>query len=329
VTVRTPYSRRPGLGVGWLLAGILISIAAVCSSAAAQSPLSAEQERALKPKDSFKQCTVCPEMVMVPAGTFSMGSPKNEKGRDDNESPQHKVTIAGAFAAGKFEVTVDQFAAFAEETKYDMGSVCDVWQDGKWSDQPGRSWRDPGFPQTGSHPVACVSWDDAKAYLEWLSRKAGKTFRLPTEAEWEYLARAGAAARFHFGANDKDYCRYGNGADQSARSAVPGAKAWKVLACSDGQPYTAPVGSFAANAFGLHDTHGNVFEWTEDCWHGNYSGAPADGSAWVTGKCETRVLRGGAWGYPPDYLRTAVRGQIAAAHRYVNAGLRVVRSIAP
>src|SRR3954468_8262652 len=104
VTVRTPYSRRPGLGVGWLLVGILISIAAVCSSAAAQSPLSAEQERALKPKDSFKECTVCPEMVMVPAGAFSMGSPKNEKGRDDNESPQHKVTIAGAFAAGKFEV---------------------------------------------------------------------------------------------------------------------------------------------------------------------------------------------------------------------------------
>src|SRR5262245_14145221 len=234
------------------LMGMLVSIA-LTMPAMAQSPLSAEQEQALKPKASFKECDTCPEMVVVPAGSFAMGSPKNEKGRDDNEGPQHTVTIGKPFALGKFEVTVDQFAAFVQDTGHDMGPKCDVWEDGKWAEKEGRTWRNPGFSQTGSHPAACPSWDDSKAYVAWLSRKTGKAYRLPTEAEWEYAARAGTTTRYHFGNDEKGLCKYGNGADQAARKDVPGAKKWTVVACSDGHAYTAPVGSLAANAFGLHD----------------------------------------------------------------------------
>jgi formylglycine-generating enzyme required for sulfatase activity len=258
-----------------------------------------------------------------------MGSPKNERGRFDNEGPQHKVTIAKPFAMGKFEVTVDQFAAFVDEAGYDMGAKCDVWENGKWAEVQGRTWRNPGFSQSAAQPAACPSWDDAKAYVAWLSRKTGKAYRLPSEAEWEYAARAGTTTRYYFGNNEKDLCRNGNGADQTARNEVPGAKGWTVVPCSDGHAYTAPVGSFAANGFGLYDMHGNVWEWTEDCWHDNYTGAPADGSARTAGTCGVHVLRGGSWGYPPQYLRSAARGQIATAYRYVNSGIRVVQTLNP
>jgi formylglycine-generating enzyme required for sulfatase activity len=320
------------VSLSWI--GILGSIAfsvptAFSVPSIAQAQLSAAQERVLKPRQVFKECDVCPEMVVVPAGAFSMGSPKKEKARSDNESPLHKVTIGRRFAVGKFEVTVDQFASFAKETGHDTGSVCDIWQDGKWSERVGYTWRNPPFPQGGSHPATCLSWDDAKAYLAWLSRKTGHDYRLPSEAEWEYAARAGSRAPFHFGNNVQDYCRHGNGADQAASKEVPGASSWTVLACNDGQAYTAPVGSYTANRFGLYDMLGNVFEWVEDCWNGNYQGAPSDGSAWTSGNCGVRVQRGGAWGYPPDYLRTAVRGQQPQAYRYINAGMRVVRTLVP
>jgi formylglycine-generating enzyme required for sulfatase activity len=308
--------------IGFLVASLL-------ALPAQAQPLSATQERALKAGDTFRECDICPEMVAVPAGAFAMGSPATEESRDDTEGPQHPVRIGKPFALGKFEVTVDQFAAFIRETGHDMGTKCDIWKDGSWEERPGYSWRNPGFAQEGTHPVACISWDDATAYLAWLSRKTGATYRLPTEAEWEYAARAGTATRFHFGDAVADYCRHGNGADQSAFRDVPGADKWSVLPCSDGYGYTAPVGRYAANGFGLHDTAGNVFEWVEDCWHDNYDGAPADGSAWVNGgDCKVRVQRGGAWGYPPAYLRVAVRGRQTQDYRYVNAGLRVARPLA-
>jgi len=315
---------RPLLSWIGILGAIAFSVPSI-----AQAQLSSTQERSLKPKATFKECDVCPEMVVVPAGVFRMGSPKNEKARSENEGPLHKVTIARRFAVGKFEVTVDQFAAFAKETGHDTGSVCDIWQDGKWSERQGYSWRNPPFPQSGAHPATCLSWNDAKAYLAWLSRKTGHDYRLPSEAEWEYAARAGSGAPFHFGSNVGDYCRYGNGADQAAGKDVPGATSWMLLSCNDGHAYTAPVGSYAANRFGLYDMLGNVFEWVEDCWNGNYTGAPSDGSAWTSGNCGVRVQRGGAWGYPPDYLRTAVRGQQPQAYRYINAGMRAVRTPIP
>src|ERR1044072_3758217 len=274
-------------------AGILLM--ALCAPALAQAP---------KAGDSFRDCELCPEMVAIPAGDFLMGSPDTEQDRDENEGPQRRVTIK-PFALGKFELTVDQFAAFVAAAKYTPGNVCDVWQDGSFDARPGFSWRAPNFTQTGKHPAACLSWDDAKAYLAWLSAKTGKTYRLPSEAEWEYAARAGASTRFHFGDDDKDYCRHGNGVDATALADVPAAKekGWDALPCGDGRAFTAPVGIFAPNAFGLHDTHGNVFEWVEDCWNDNFKGAPTDGSAWVSGDWAQRVKPGGAWGYPAPYLR--------------------------
>jgi formylglycine-generating enzyme required for sulfatase activity len=312
------------------LAALTGILATISSSAMAQAPLAPAQERALKAGDAFVECALCPEMIVIPAGEFMMGSPEDEKDRDDSEGPRHRVTIAKSFALGKFELTVEQFAAFADETRYDTGNVCDVWQDGKFDERPGNSWRKPNFPQTGKHPAPCLSWDDAKAYLAWLSRKTGRSYRLPTEAEWEYAARAGATTRFHFGDDEADYCRHGNGVDATALADVPGAreKGWNALACHDGFAFTAPVGSFMPNAFGLFDTHGNVFEWVEDCWNDDFKGAPMDGTAQLSGDCSIRVQRGGAWGYPRDYLRIAVRGRQGQGYRYINAGVRAAREIA-
>ena len=307
-----------------------VMLLALCAPVTAQAPLTAAQEQALKAGDGFRECAGCPEMVAVPAGAFLMGSPENEADRDANEGPQRRVTITRPFALGRFELTVDQFAAFVAETGYDAGTVCDLWQDGSFAERPGYSFRKTNFPQTGAHPAPCLSWDDAKAYLAWLSRKTGRAYRLPAEAEWEYAARAGTTGRFHFGDNEADYCRHGNGVDATALADVPGAreKGWDALPCRDGHAFTAPVGSFAPNAFGLHDTHGNVFEWVEDCWNDDFKGAPTDGSARLTGDCAIRVQRGGAWGYPRTYLRIAVRGRQQQGYRYINAGVRVAREIA-
>jgi formylglycine-generating enzyme required for sulfatase activity len=182
--------------------------------------LSSYNVRALKPKDVFKECEKCPEMVVVPAGTFTMGSPSNEEGRRDDEGPQHTVTISPALGVGKFTVTVDQFADFVNNTGYDAGSRCLMsdWQTG--------SFRAPGFSQTGSHPAVCLSWSDAKAYVGWLSKKTGKAYRLLTEAEWEYATRgrtkSGSYPRYFFGDNADDMCRYGNGLDQTFKSKIGG-----------------------------------------------------------------------------------------------------------
>ena len=264
---------------------------APCPQVSAQAPLTLALEQALQAGESFRECDGCPEMVV--------------------------------------ELTVDQFAAFVRETGYDAGTECDVWQDGKFDRQPGYNFSQPNFAQTGTHPAACLSWDDAKAYLAWLSGKTGRSYRLPSEAEWEYAARAGATGRFHFGENEADYCRHGNGVDATALADVPGAKqnGWDALPCRDGHAFTAPVGSFAPNAFGLHDTCGKVFEWVEDCWNDDFKGAPTDGSAWLSGDCRIRVQRGGAWGYPRTYLRIAVRGRQGQGYRYINAGVRVARTI--
>jgi formylglycine-generating enzyme required for sulfatase activity/uncharacterized caspase-like protein len=305
----------------------------VSLSSRSPQPLSANEDCALKPKDVFRECDNCPEMVVVPAGSFTMGSPSTEKGRYDNEGPQHTVTIAHAFAVGKFTVTVDQFADFVKATGHDVGSKCWTFEDGKNEERADRSFRNPGFSQTGSHPAVCLSWDDAKAYVAWLSRKTGKAYRLLTEAEWEYAARArtapGSYPRYFFGDNEDDMCRYGNGADQTAKSKIAGIKDWTFVNCSDGYAYTAPVGSFLPNAFGLYDMHGNAWQWVEDCWHDNYQGAPTDGSAWGGGDCSRRVLRGGSWLINPGYLRAAERLWVATVIRSSFLGFRLGRTLTP
>jgi formylglycine-generating enzyme required for sulfatase activity len=251
-------------------------------------PLTAEQERALKPKDTFRECRDCPEMVVVPEGRFTMGSPAGEEERDKDEGPQHVVTIAKPFAVGKLHVTRDQFAAFVRKTGYAASATCS---------RANGSWRDPGFAQEGSHPVVCMSWDDAKAYVAWLAKETGKPYRLLSEAEWEYAARGrtspGAYPRFWYGDDETESCRYGNS---------------QTSACNDGYKYTSPAGNYAPNAFGLYDMAGNAWQWTADCYHDSYNGAPADGSAWTSGGCNNgRVVRGGSWYGDPRLQRTALR----------------------
>ena len=226
-------------------------------------------------------------------------------------------------------MTVGQFAAFVKDTDYDAGSECYSLESGKWQRREGLSWRNPGFSQSELHPVTCLNWHDAKAYVEWLARKTGKQYRLLSEAEWEYAARAGTATRYHFGDNENALCGYGNGSDQRFKQSIPGARGWTVVSCDDGYAYTAPVGTFSANDFGLHDMHGNVREWVEDCWNTSYSGAPTDGSAWTTGECNRRVLRGGAWGNYPWNLRSAIRDRGPSDYRSDGNGFRVARMFAP
>ena len=252
------------------------------------------------PGTALRDCPDCPEMVVVPAGSFMMGSPSHEAGRDSDEGPRHRVTIAKPFAVGKYEVT------FAEWDACVAAGGCGGYRpdDGGW----GR----------GRRPTINVNWDDAKAYVRWLSRKTGKPYRLPSEAEWEYAARAETSTPFHFGstistsqANYDGNYMYGGGVKGVYRER------------------TVTVGSFPANGFGLHDAHSNVREWVEDCWNSNYAGAPADGSARMSGDCWNRVLRGGSWFFRPGYLRSAFRFRSGTGNRSGDGGFRVARTLDP
>ena len=249
-----------------------------------------------QPGDVFQDCPSCPEMVMIPAGEFRMGSPSNEPQRDSDEGPQRNVTIS-EFALAKTEVTFAQWAACVA-----AGGCRHRPDDGGW----GR----------GNRPVINVSWNDAQEYVRWLSRETGQSYRLPSEAEWEYAARAGTTTRFHTG-----HCITTDQANFDGDHPASG--------CPRGQDRsrTVPVGSFAPNAFGLHDMHGNVWEWVQDCWNGSYRGAPSNGSAWMSGDCGRAVLRGGARNNHGQYLRSANRHRTARGTRFHTIGFRVARSV--
>ena len=283
--------------------------------------------RRARPKagDRFRDCSECPEMVVVPAGSYRMGSPSYEQRRQEDEGPVHEVTIA-PFAIGRHEVTVAGFERFVDATGYSAGNSCETFEGGE--ERAGRGWRNPGFGQSGRHPVACVNWNDAQAYVEWLSRETGEEYRLPSESEWEYAARAGTVTAWHWG-DESGQCRYANGLDASMEERYPGWDEYLGAACHDGHAHTAPVGSFAANGWGLHDMLGNVWEWTEDCWNGSYAGAPSNGSAWEDGDCAVRVLRGGSWFNSPSVLRAAVRSGNTSGYRINLFGFRVARTLAP
>ena len=242
-------------------------------------------------RDALRSGGEGPEMVVVPAGSFLMGSPSDEGGQFDDEGPVHRVTIGEAFAVGVYEVTREEFERFVGATGYAAGNGCYTIEGGEWGKRTGGNWRDPGYRQSGEHPVVCVSWADAYAYVAWLTRESGAEYRLLSEAEWEYVARGGA---------ETEQCRHANGADANTEFD------WKI-ACNDGHARTAPVGSYTKNRFGLSDVLGNVWEWVEDCWNDSYAGAPADGTAWKQGNCNTRVLRGGSWDSDPWSLRSAFR----------------------
>jgi formylglycine-generating enzyme required for sulfatase activity len=260
-------------------------------------------------------------MVVVAPGRFRMGDASGGGGAD--EKPVHPVEMAYRFAVGRYEVTRGEFAAFVEESGYKAGGGCWYFSGQMWVVGGSRSWRDPGFRQSDRDPVACVSWHNAKAYLRWLGAKAGAQYRLPSEAEWEYVARAGSTGRFPFGGAGEGLCAYGNGADRDTSFE------WRDRSCADGfGARTAPVGSFEPNQFGLHDTIGNLWEWVEDCWHEGYKGAPGDGGAWTaSGACGQRIVRGGSWYNEPRLMRPAFRNRIAVANRYTNLGFRPVRAL--
>jgi formylglycine-generating enzyme required for sulfatase activity len=270
-------------------------------------------------------------MVAIPAGRFAMGISPGEEEREvladrfhDRSQPQHAVEVQ-RFSAGKFEVTRGQYRAFAEATGAGSDG-CFVWTGTEFEKDATKDWRNPGYAQSDAHPVACVSWNDASAYARWLSGKTGPHYRLLTEAEWEYAARAGTTTTRFWGDAADMSCDYANGADRSVRAQVPGAGSWAIANCNDRYAYTAPVGSYRPNAFGLYDMLGNLEEWTEDCWNANYTGAPADGSAWASGDCSLRAVRGGSWDDAPVGLRAAYRVGSPTVIRVYRRGFRVART---
>ncbi len=259
-----------------------------------------------EPDGLFRDCEACPGMVVVPAGTFVMGSPDSEEGRVGNEQPLRRVTIPAPFAVGAYEVT------FAEWDACVLAGGCGGHEpdDAGW----GRERR----------PVIDVTWEGAQAYVEWLSAETGQRYRLLSEAEWEYVARAGTEGARFWGDGESGQCDYENARDAAYLRERPSRTA---AACSDGYAHTAPAGMYSPNAFGLHDVLGNVSEWTRDCWNPLYSGAPSDGSAWEEGDCTGRVFRGGSWGAGLYGLRAAIRFAVPVDYRAGTIGFRVARDV--
>ena len=255
----------------------------------------------------FRDCDVCPEMVVVPAGSFIMGSPETEEGRRENEGPQRRVTIGYAFAVGVYEVT------FAEWDACVLAGSCGGYEPG-----------DFGYGR-GRRPVLNVSWDDAWQYLDWLTEQTGEDYRLLGEAEWEYVARAGTRTARYWGESEQDQCRYANGYDSSSHAELE----WGFMnpvGCRDRQAQTAPVGTYRPNAFGVYDVLGNAEEWVEDCENHSYEGAPTDGRPWYSGDCARRMVRGGSYRDDAEDIRSAQRDSRPLAHQAFK-GFRVARSV--
>ena len=297
VLVGVPVLAIVAVLIGWLNQGYVLEqwrwftvIRPYMTAQVRPFALAAAAERALKPKDAFRECAKdCPDMVVIPAGSFVMGSPPEEKDRADHEGPQHAVALDKPFAVAKFETTFDQWDACV--TYGDCPRV-----------------GDSSFGR-GPRPVINVTWDDAQLYVAWLSRMTGKTYRLLTEAEWEYAARAGSPSRFPFGDDEAELAKY----------------AW--YAPNSGSR-THDVGQKLPNAFGLYDMLGNVWEWTEDCY-GPYTSAPTDGAANTSGDCSRHVVRGGSWYYNQQNLRSATRDKNAVDNRFNSLGFRVARTLNP
>ena len=310
----------------WIGAAIVLLVAiwliAHRPSPAPSKPVVAKAA-VIPPGTTIRDCPTCPVLTVLPTGRFEQGSAPAENS-STFEKPLHWVMIAHPIALSTNAVTVDQFREFVAATGRDMQG-CETY-DGDWRNRTENNWESPGFEQTGSHPVTCTSWNDAKAYAVWLSAKTGQHYRLPSASEWEYAARAGGAAAQPWGAESSDACANANVADQSAAHRYPG---WTVFACDDGYVQTAPVGSFKANSFGLNDMLGNVFQWTEDCWNPDYKGAPIDGAARTDGNCAERELRGGSWFSNPNYVRANYRNHFGADYRTSTVGIRLARDIAP
>jgi formylglycine-generating enzyme required for sulfatase activity len=260
--------------------------------------------RAIAAQPVIKDCEQCPEMIVVPAGKFTMGT-NGEDGREDDEVPARTVTIVQPFALGKYEVTFDEWDACV------ASGACEKAADESW----GRVRR----------PVINVNLAQANAYAKWLSAKTGKQYALPSEAQWEYAAQAGGSQGAPWAGDKTRACEHANVYDALAKAKLM--FDWAVFPCTDGFTETAPVGSFAANAFGLHDMLGNVWEWVADCYRPSYAEAPADGSAVTADTCMKHLSRGGSWNIFPAWVRSGYRYGLKGELRASNLGLRVMRVV--
>jgi len=296
------------------LQSIIVTAAFFIAAAAAPAPDSVERE--------FKECPECPVMLGIPGGSFVMGSPANEAGRFDTEGPLHEVTIT-AFALGKYNVTTEEFLLFLKETGY-QPELCNPILRHGWRSPGGGLAYPPFVGQPARWPAACLDWRDAQTYVEWLNRKVRQhrpelgnregPYRLPSEAEWEFAARAGTDTARWWGEDI--------GVNRANCNGCGSPWDYKVL---------AEVDAFSPNPFGLYGMLGNVWEWTQDCWHESYASAPADGSAWTEQFCDRHVVRGGSWNNLPIFVRSAARsGSIANGSEYDYsgvAGFRIARNL--
>lgn len=275
-----------------------------------------------------------PTMVVVPTGKYMMGAPDDEPGRTDTQTPQHEVAISKGFALSQTDITVAQFREFVRASGYKPESVtqsgASVYDErtGVMRDVSNATWEDDyaGHPATDTLPVVNISWNDAQAYVQWLSQRSGKKYRLPSEAEFEYALRAGSTTRYWWGSGTPK-TKVENLTGSADRS--PSGRRWSHAFQGYGDGYwgPAPVMSFAPNGFGLYDMDGNVSEWMVDCWHDNYIRAPVDGSAWINPGCSIRVLRGGSWGSSPEQANSAYRQGADVSIRSGRVGFRIVREL--
>ncbi|GAB2577199.1 SUMF1/EgtB/PvdO family nonheme iron enzyme [Dyella jejuensis] len=275
-----------------------------------------------------------PTMLVVPTGNFMMGAPDGEPGRADAQLPQHQVTLGKGFALSQSDITIGQFREFVRASGYKPDSIklggASIYDErtGVMRDDSNANWEDDyvGHPANEALPVVNISWNDANAYVQWLSQRTGKKYRLPSEAEFEYALRAGSTTRYWWGAGTPK-SKVENLTGSLDRS--PSGRRWSHAFEGYGDGYwgPAPVMSFAPNAFGLYDMDGNVSEWMADCWHDNYVRAPVDGSAWINPGCSTRVVRGGSWGSSPEQANSAYRQGADASVRSGRVGFRILREL--
>jgi formylglycine-generating enzyme required for sulfatase activity len=296
--------------------------------------------------EHFQDCRDCARMVVIRGGTFIMGSPETEPERKKSEGPRPNVDVA-SFAIGETEVTRGQYAVFVKETRraahgcFTFGfnhPASLVFSDELTEQQIDRraSWLNPGFKQSDEHPVTCVGWQDAEDYAAWLARRTGRAYRLPSEAEWEYAARAGGTSAYPWGSEENDACRYANAGDPSLLRANAilreqvetalrtGQDNLRFVKCNDGSPYTSAVRRYRPNAFGLYDMIGNVWEYVEDC---RQDPLPPSGLAYVAPSCEFRRVRGGSWDDSPPELRSARRGRVKPDIPRNDGGFRLARDL--
>lgn len=274
----------------------------------------------------FRDCRDCSEMVVIAPGSFVMGADGGEPER--YEGPPHKVTIGYRFAVGVIPVTNAQFRVFITETGHKAATNCWVPRDGTYKEAAGSSWADPAFgrPPRDDEPVVCIDWRDARAYVDWLAKKTGKPYRLLSEAEWEYVARAGTTTRFPWGDDPEQACRNSNLLDASAspKALVIG----EPTKCSDGYATLAPAGSFAANGFGVRDMIGNVWTWTQDCYAMPYAAdTPTDGRPYISAACDRRSVKGASWATTYSRARPTFRGRDPEDRVSQLFGVRVARDL--